>query len=820
MDNYRMIKLLLPSGKLINIQLGGDDNEFKDLISAITDLSPSQIKGIKDSDGNYYTISSALKSLIMIPTKIDQYYELIWSKQKIASSSSNTNINDNINHQRIILNSSPNVGNYYTNYFINEDYQKRRNFLLNFQHKSNIHDVYLVYLNNFFEKNLINKSQLNDYIKMIKTNNPDIIHLFNTFIDSKISLSALLKSLLVLSDKYNKKGINIDQILTKLQLFFSVEDMSLIKEMIKYENELIFNSFKEYTSTKRIDTLVDTIKKIINHYKNKSTKILKKKKPKSTLTVNLMYTHNFPHHKTLSSGSTSNSNKKIEEKLDIETNTKPPVVDKPKIKSNKSTKVIKLIKKKKESTSQMKTSTTLNKTKSTMKTSSVMMNELTEINKIIVRYAKENNEKEYENIFNIFKTADKKTLKKDINEYVSKYFQRELLDIGYSKKRILTSEDISLLHNFILSNYPSVVKAFKEFDKHFSITTLQKDLYDIIQLEKGDSASEDDEEEEDAVNMFFSDLDKIEISDKEKGKIELMIKSKNPKIMNIINEYSNSKSIESVQEKIKGLLRKGKGGSILGKLEERESPKKNIVKPVLKVIKPLSLTKSFSSYQEVLQFLQSEKGLSEDNLTVIKNAYMNKDEILLNYFNTYFKNNDMEELTNSLKSYVKSKSNNKLKVSLSKDLTKTPDMIKKTKTELGVLLTKKEKNVLDKQKEIIYLLYNEKCINEKTFNIINQKIEADEQTLIAAFEVYAVTKDHNEFIETLKIIANQAENYKGSFNVLLNSGTFSEAQKAKLTALYNENDNAIISALEVYEEKKDKEDAYNSFQLILKSHKK
>lgn len=820
MDNYRMIKLLLPSGKLINIQLGGDESEFKDLISAITDLSPSQIKGIKDSDGNYYTISSALKSLVMIPTKIDQYYELIWSKQKITSSSSNININDNINHQRIILNSSPNVGNYYTNYFINEDYQKRRNFLLNLQHKSNINDVYLVYLNNFFEKNLINKNQLNEYIKMIKTNNPDIIHLFNTFIDSKIALSELLKSLRILSDKNNKKVMNIEKIITKLQLFFSGEDMSLIKEMIKYENELILSSFKEYSTSKRIDILVDTIKKVINHYKSKSTKILKKKKPKSTLTVNLMYTDNFPHHKTLSSGSTSNSNKRIEEKLSIETNKKPSVVDKPKIKSNKSTKVIKLIKKKKESTSQMKTSTTLNKTKSTVKTSSVMMNELTEINKIIVRYAKDNNEKEYENIFNIFKTADKKTLKKEINEYVSKYFQRELLDIGYSKNRVLSSEDISLLHNFILSNYPSVVKAFKEFDKHFSLTTLQKDLYDIIQVEKGDSASEDDEEEEDSVNMFFSDLDKIEISDKEKGKIELMIKSKNPKIMNIINEYSNSKNIQTVQEKIKGLLRKSKGGSILGKLEERESPKKSIVKPTLKVIKPLSLTQSFSSYKEVLQFLQTEKVLSEDNLNFINNAYMNKDEKLLNYFDTYFKNNDIEELTKSLKSYIKSKSNNKLKVSLSKDLTKTPDMIKKTKTELGVLLTKKEKNVLDKQKEIIYLLYNEKCINEKTFNIINQKIEADEQTLIAAFEVYAVTKDHNEFIETLKIIANQAENYKGDFNVLLNCSSFSEAQKAKLTALYNENDNAIISVLEVYEEKRDKEDAFNSFQLILKSQKK
>ena len=37
---------------------------------------------------------------------------------------------------------------------------------------------------------------------------------------------------------------------------------------------------------------------------------------------------------------------------------------------------------------------------------------------------------------------------------------------------------------------------------------------------------------------------------------------------------------------------------------------------------------------------------------------------------------------------------------------------------------------------------------------------------------------------------------------------------------YNENDDAITSALEVYEEKKDREDVYNSFQVILKRNNK
>ena len=61
-SHNKMIQLILPNHKIIKINLSGDEKELKDLISEIAGVSPSQIKGIKDSNHNYYTISSALKN--------------------------------------------------------------------------------------------------------------------------------------------------------------------------------------------------------------------------------------------------------------------------------------------------------------------------------------------------------------------------------------------------------------------------------------------------------------------------------------------------------------------------------------------------------------------------------------------------------------------------------------------------------------------------------------------------------------------------------------------------------------------------------------
>ena len=79
MDYKKTIKILLPSNNLINVQINGNEEQVKEIVSKISNISPEQIKGIKDSKGNYYTLSSFLKNNnYNINTEI--YYELILSK--------------------------------------------------------------------------------------------------------------------------------------------------------------------------------------------------------------------------------------------------------------------------------------------------------------------------------------------------------------------------------------------------------------------------------------------------------------------------------------------------------------------------------------------------------------------------------------------------------------------------------------------------------------------------------------------------------------------------------------------------------------------
>ena len=121
MDNGRMIKLLLPTNKFIKIQISGDENELKDLLSTVIDSTPSQIKGIKDSEGNYYTLSSAIRNANLLQKNENIYYELILGKPQekkieLPKNILNYNYKDRNLRNNIILNTSPKVGNYYANY--------------------------------------------------------------------------------------------------------------------------------------------------------------------------------------------------------------------------------------------------------------------------------------------------------------------------------------------------------------------------------------------------------------------------------------------------------------------------------------------------------------------------------------------------------------------------------------------------------------------------------------------------------------------------------------------------------------------------------
>jgi hypothetical protein len=204
MDYGRMIKLLLPTNKFIKIQISGDENELKDLISTVINSTPSQIKGIKDSEGNYYTLSSAIRSSHLLQSNENIYYELILGKpiekknepQKLISLS----VNDKNFKNKIILNTSPKVGNYYANYFIGGN-----NNQLNYNNQLNFHfrkrglsfdeireisqqeiQLFSDYLVQFLSLKLINDDMLFKLNKMMRENNISLYREFNLFKIGKI----------------------------------------------------------------------------------------------------------------------------------------------------------------------------------------------------------------------------------------------------------------------------------------------------------------------------------------------------------------------------------------------------------------------------------------------------------------------------------------------------------------------------------------------------------------------------------------------------------------------------------------------------------
>ena len=58
----RFIKIQTPSNELISIDLSTNEFEFRDLLSYLSGIDNSKIKGLRDKYGNYFTLSSALNN--------------------------------------------------------------------------------------------------------------------------------------------------------------------------------------------------------------------------------------------------------------------------------------------------------------------------------------------------------------------------------------------------------------------------------------------------------------------------------------------------------------------------------------------------------------------------------------------------------------------------------------------------------------------------------------------------------------------------------------------------------------------------------------
>ena len=86
---------------------------------------------------------------------------------------------------------------------------------------------------------------------------------------------------------------------------------------------------------------------------------------------------------------------------------------------------------------------------------------------------------------------------------------------------------------------------------------------------------------------------------------------------------------------------------------------------------------------------------------------------------------------------------------------------------------------------------------------------------MSAFEVYAITKDHSEFIETLKLIAELVEDFKSTFYHLINISTFNVNQKDRLKSLYKDKNKILFNILKNFENDEKVEVAFSSMKNLL-----
>ena len=935
MDYGKMIKLLLPNNKFINIQISGDENELKDLLSTVIDVSPNQIKGIKDSEGNYFTLSSAIKNFNILQINDNIYYELILGKDKKNERQNNLSLStdDKNSRNNFFLNNSPKVDNYYANYYINgkkmyslpennNNYNSNsysninNNTLNNIKNTFNNNNLNTLYnktfnnpssnfnssfnninykndniykLNLSFEENrkisqqdlqlfssyllqflaskLINEKMLFDLNKMMTENNEELYKEFLKFKQGKITREIFLQNLISFYKKIEstkieksiskkKKIKNItdienekeyrEKIYEKMKEYFQGEDLNIIRLMIKYENESIMTAIKNFQINEDLNYLIDAFQKSIIRYKTKSL-IQNQKFP-----LNIITNHFNQNKDDDFSRSQERHNTSPQATIENELTCKKKFIE---------------IKKK-----------MYHSKKSIKKISTHIQKLLENKNKIIFDFILNHDKDEYHSFRNIyFQNIKSNTLGKELNDQCQRYIDKEIRNYGKRNNIQISNINIDILNKLLIENNFDILKAYNNFNKHKSINELCKELIFIInnfkynvnsdrynyssvdenENNKKESNESDNDnnndnnnenlnnnKERNLVDNFINDLNKLQIRKKEIENIIMLINKNNSKIYKIIYEYKKTKNILLYGEKIKDLLKENTNLSFLSTLKRKESPKKAFNNIIISK-KKFESKNSFSKQNTYFKTTNSEKvfkalndntiktfekyiselSLPESKLIYLKKKLTSKNNILKSILEDYHNNkitqNQFEEKINLFlnKEYKKEESKKKSKTIKQKE--KTPEALIESKDKLYWFIhpeVDKSKNILNKQKEIILLLYREFCIDKTTYDIINKKIEGDDKGLISAFEVYAVTKDHNEFIETLRLIADLNENFKGHFYHLINLSSFSFSHKEKLINLYNERNESLFKILKNFDENEDKDYALSEMKYLV--HKK
>ena len=724
--NNRLIKLISPiSDDVFTLELGGNENELRDLIATILNISPSSVKGIRDSYGNYYTLSSAINNT-HLTSDYSSFYFIV-----LKDTSPNSKIST----------SSSQITNIYNNYSDSSPKGKKENFSMNNKKDPNEQIAFKL-----FNAKLIDENKFNVLRQLIVEQNDEILELFKLYINHgkdlkklAIQINPILDDIYESDENSQKKpsSMNYNNYIDSIKDLINKNDMVILNKLMQENNEQIFEALDDYSINNNKEKLLTNLNTIINVYRERF------EKPKK------------------------NPSMKKEEKM-----------------IKKSEKIQKKLLKKS------------------------FISDLSEDIISLLKYdlSSFNPKQKIELFNNSFHIKDSSSINSETKEYIKEYYNNKLHTKLFKN---FNETELEVYDQLIEENNEYIINIYKEFEKKKNIDELISEIRKIIdkyiqekEQEEEEEESEEESENESSENENDSsdfDDDNSDNSSSKKSSNKPSEGKKNDDDMfklNLINNANDNKN--------KSSLKKNDDDDNDKKIESKIS---NIVIPGV-------------SQKKINEFIKVINGMAfnEDEKNNILNLLSTNNDKIMAIFNKFQKNklSLTKKVLLNLLSETKKKSN--FKKNTSKD--KIQPIQDSNSFESFI------KKMLDNNK-----------LDNKVYHFLLKEYKEKNEMLCSFWEVYLNDVDDVEgleenieiFIEKFQKKINEFQinddnNNNGNsnqlnnlLNTILQKGNFNNNEKKVALDLFNNNNNVIMSILEVYDPD-DEEDTVDSIKTLISKY--
>ena len=808
----KLIRIISPfSGEQFKIELGGKEDEFRELLATLLNIDSSYIKGLKDSYGNYYTLSSALNDLYIL-TNENNLFSLVLN----ISNKNNTNKYKPY-HQSFDRNMLYNVNN-------------------NYHNRTEYNEIYIGHSN----KTLMKSKSNYRYTTLIKELIPAINRNFkndddfeNKTYDNRWSLN---------------KHPKFEKILDNIKKKFPKEEYNVLKELLKMENVTIINCFKVYEKSKDKNDLIKNLNSLYKKYQKKlqvissssedessspekTSKRTKKSKyskrrseksgssshsdpsPKNSQKKNKHHHHHHHHKKKeTSSSSESKSDESNSKKKSSESNTE----------NNES-----------EEVEEEEETSSDNKNIFPIKCSSLeeVIDNIKELlrNKLIPSCL-------FTNDIDFLKKTETQKIQLlqetfDINNFVIKESNYEAIKSYYDNimKKIIekdmTEDEKILLHKLIKKKNKTVNLRFRALLRHNNYDCLSSDLKeslkDYLKRKRGseqkvkikgdesrsiNSSSNSSNENENDEGRNIIGMDDSSKSIRKNERMAKLSKNKKQKRNSTMNNANLNKDEDSPgQFKLLAMKDVSKADTNSKRSEQFTKSRKSSSKVANEKEDDMVENNFITIIKKFKE--DGDLNVTDDEINILINEYHANSKMLLSIFEVYQNINEKEEFIESINDFLKGLYDKKIyikgeSVALKESINNNHNHISKEEQpyEKEVINgIKDSKFNMKGNKKIINILLKNNVFTEEQMRIIEDDLEQNNNFISGAFELVYVTNNVKELVENLNIrlqlSQSEKENQiKTNFEIIMKS--FNEEEQNKLRELYEAKDSKLMNILE------------------------